>query len=510
MKSASERSNAQAAQVHFGPEVSTRLPVGGDSPVPVDVPAIMREIRAKVAREIEAGGRARPVFRPLEVDPAGHGSRKAGELLHSEDLRYLNTHYSFSSALSIDELKSHRPGIIGRTIVAAKRKLMRIIFDSLLKDYFSAEREFNAHVVRMLNDISKYVDARDASNFWELIRKIDIDTTKAIERIERLSDEYGASLRSSEKRLAADLSAGLREINALVTRLQGESERHGASLKTLDSVARGLEGAVARISARGEPQSSRATDALACASADKVADQSYVLLENRYRGSEADISERLKIYSELFTQHTPKDSVAAALPVLEIGSGRGELQAHFKSAGISSIAVDTDAAMVQVAAERGILSQCGDGLRYLAEREEKSLRGVIAVQVVEHLTREQLATLMRESARAVCPGGLVVFETINPQSLTALSSNYFRDPTHVWPLHPDTLSYMMTLAGIEIVEVRMLSPVPEGALLKPLKPEPFMTPHWSHMVELFNDNIARLNQLLFGYQDYCVIGRVRG
>jgi hypothetical protein len=152
---------------------------------PVDVRTLMAEIREKVKKSLEQGGRERPQLKLHQADQNAQASRKAGELLHSEELRYLNSNYSFSAKLSFDSLASHRPGLIGRAIVAAKRKFIRIIFDSLLKEYFAAERDFNANVVRFLNDVSKYVDARDASNFWELIRKIDVDTTKAMERIER-------------------------------------------------------------------------------------------------------------------------------------------------------------------------------------------------------------------------------------------------------------------------------------------------------------------------------------
>ena len=105
-------------------------------------------------------------------------------------------------------------------------------------------------------------------------------------------------------------------------------------------------------------------------------------------------------------------------------------------------------------------------------------------------------------------GGRVIFETINPRSLLALSSNYFRDLTHVWPLHPDTLSYAMNLAGLQVREVKYLSPVSEEAQLRPVAVEEYMTPRWALAVERLNSNFEQLNELLYGYQDYCVIAEV--
>ena len=131
------------------------------------------------------------------------------------------------------------------------------------------------------------------------------------------------------------------------------------------------------------------------------------------------------------------------------------------------------------------------------------------MQVVEHLTKEQLARLFELCKSKVEKGGRVIFETINPRSLLALSSNYFRDPTHVWPLHPDTLAYAMSLAGLKIVETKFLSPVDQGSLLKPIPAGEFMTPRWAFTVETLNRNLTQLNDLLYGCQDYCIVAEAQ-
>jgi hypothetical protein len=68
---------------------------------------------------------------------------------------------------------------------------------------------------------------------------------------------------------------------------------------------------------------------------------------------------------------------------------------------------------------------------------------------------------------------------------------------------------MMTLGGLDVEEVRMLSAVPEAAKLRPLGVEEYMTPRWMELVGLFNNNIEKLNSLLYGFQDYCVVAKVR-
>ena len=419
---------------------------------------------------------------------SAESERKAGELLHSTDLLYLNTHYSQSSNLSADSIQSHRGGVLGRLVTKAKRKLHSIICH-IFESYFESEREFNGHLIRHLNDTAKYVDARDMANFWELVRKIDYDVTKALDRIERINDEQMGAMRSQEQRVAEALRQS-------VGTLQEKVAEHGAQLTTLESVARGLEGIVARIS----DTSSSVVAAEEGSSEKQLADFSYLLLENRYRGSEAEIGERLRIYPAVF----PKSEK----PVLEIGSGRGELLELFGGAQIPAYGVDIDQAMVQTAAAKGVDARLGNGLAHLHSLENDSLNGVIAIQVVEHLTRAQLEDLFSSCRDKVAPGGRVVFETINPRSVLALSSNYFRDPTHIWPLHPDTLEYAMTLAGLKTVEVKYLSPVAKESELRDIPVEEYMSPRWVHAIDSINSNFEQLNHLLYGHQDYCIIAEV--
>lgn len=459
-----------------------------------DITKVMAEIRERIAADVEAYKDTRPQFEFKEVS-GSTGQRKAGELLASEELRYLNQHYALGPTLDLNAITSHRPGIIGKAIVKAKRKFLSLVWD-LLKGYFAAEREFNANLVRYLNESSKYIDDRDASNFWELIRKIDVDVTRALERIERINDEQMASVRSTERRVYDALDENLIGLRAAISDLNSQSVQHADKLKTLDAVARGLESIIARaaenkqvVSAQEVPEGT-ATDT----------DYSYVLLENRYRGGEDVIKERLNIYPPYFQGVTK--------PVLEIGGGRGELLELFREQQIPGYCVDVDRAMVEASTAKGLDARLGDGLAHLRSLEDDSLAGVIAVQVVEHLTRQQLEELFKLCRAKVQSGGTVIFETINPRSLLALSSNYFRDMTHVWPLHPDTLEYAMTLHGLTIDAVRFLSPVPEEACLQPIEVQEYMTPRWIQTVDRMNRNFKQLNELIYGYQDYCIVARV--
>lgn len=477
----------QQDEQSLDPSVDASEKVGqGSRP---DVLAIMNQIRKRVQQDAESCRDQRKSFSGASVDI--NRGRKAGELVNSEELRYLNAHYAFGPQLNLDSVTSHRPGLIGKTIVRVKRKLLALVWD-LLKDYFAAEREFHANLVRFLNDTSQYVDARDSSNFWEIIRKIDVDVTKVLERIERINDEQMAALRSNERLVFDVVDQNLR---GAIGELRSTAAQHGDQLGTLESVVRGLEGIIASL--KRSPQSTKDNKLV---DQEPVPDFSYLMLENRYRGSEQEIRTAMESYVEIFR--------GAQAPILEIGPGRGELLELLRERGIAARGVDYDRAMVEQCHSKGLEVLHGDGLKVMEEAEPGSLGGVIAIQVVEHLNRNQLDELFRLCFAKVRPGGRVVFETINPRSLLALSSNYFRDPTHVWPLHPDTLEYRMNLAGLKTVQVQYRSPVPAEAELQKLVVEPYMTPRWAHTIECMNQNFRQLNELLYGYQDYCIVGQV--
>lgn len=459
-----------------------------------DVRSIMAEIREKVKGVVGDKRDTRLPFIPKKGDDT-QGERKAGELLHSEELRYLNQNHHYSmSAFRPEAIVSHRP-VVGPIIVKFKRKLLSFLWEGLFKNYFESEREYQSNLVRLLNDMTKYIDSRDAFIFWDLIKKIDYDVNKSLERIERIGDDQSAALISAERRVTELVNEALNRSQLLGTSLnQMEQE-----LKTIESVSRGLERIVGRIS-QERTVANQVSSSAPTETNSSIKDYSYLLLENRYRGSEDEIKARLSFYVPFF-----KD---AGGPVLEIGGGRGELQQLFKENSIKSYSVEMDEAMVEASKEKGVDVRLGDGIAHLESVADASLGGVIAVQVIEHLDQPTLRRLVQACLKKVKPGGKIIFETINTESMVALGRNYFRDPTHVFPLHPETMRFMLDLAGLKVTEIHKLSPYSQEASLQEIEMREFMTPRWSAAIEIMNRNIRRLNSLLYGHQDYCIVAEV--
>jgi O-antigen chain-terminating methyltransferase len=225
----------------------------------------------------------------------------------------------------------------------------------------------------------------------------------------------------------------------------------------------------------------------------------YLGFEDQFRGSPDDIARRLAEYVQLF---------AGQSDVVDIGCGRGEFLDLLRGSGISARGVDLNQAMVEASRARGLSVEVADALGYLASLADESIGGVFAAQVVEHLAPDYLGGLIESAAHKIRPGGIIVLETINPACWLAFFESYIRDLTHVRPLHPDTLQYLVRVNGFHDVRVEFKSPVAEAARLQPvLVPEAQLPPALGDLIQAFNENVAKLNGRLFTFQDYVVIGR---
>ncbi len=196
--------------------------------------------------------------------------------------------------------------------------------------------------------------------------------------------------------------------------------------------------------------------------------------------------------------------------VLDVGCGRGEFLDLLRDAGVPATGLDLNPEMVEVCRARGLDAKVGDARTYLQAVPDESLGGLIAVQVVEHLEPAYLSQVLGLAFDKVRPGGRVVLETINPACWVAFFESFIRDLTHVKPIHPETLQYLLQASGFTNVEIVYRSPIsPEGKLQKVAeRPEHFGDTAPDSLTELvssFNRNVDRLNDRIFSYQDFVAI-----
>lgn len=212
--------------------------------------------------------------------------------------------------------------------------------------------------------------------------------------------------------------------------------------------------------------------------------------EQEFRGESADLRERYRDLARHFAESEG--------PVVDIGCGRGEFLELLDELHVDAQGIEIDSELVRMGVERGLPVAFGDGISWLKQTPDEALGGISLIQVVEHLSAQELVDLVALAAQKVRSGGKIVVETVNPQSLYVFAHSFFLDPTHVAPVHPAYLHFMFREAGFSSVDIEWRSPPPADDILEDVDDT-------SPLGGQVNANGKRLNQLLFAAQDYALI-----
>jgi O-antigen chain-terminating methyltransferase len=79
--------------------------------------------------------------------------------------------------------------------------------------------------------------------------------------------------------------------------------------------------------------------------------------------------------------------------------------------------------------------------------------------------------------------------------------------THKKPVHPETLKFLIKTAGFTEVTINFSAPVSEESRLKKIEADNSFTDKDKSIISVYNYNVEKLNSILFGAQDYAVIGK---
>ena len=271
-----------------------------------------------------------------------------------------------------------------------------------------------------------------------------------------------------------------------VAQLEAEASRAAAEHERMRSQLLAYERELARLADTQTSHAGHASDAAAVIDGLPVRlDAFYAAFEDRFRGPREEIRSRV-------TVHLPVVRAAGAgtadRPILDIGCGRGEWLELLAGEGLIARGVDANVATVAETRARGLDVVEADVLGYLRSLPAHSCGAVTGFHVIEHLPFATLVALVDEIVRVLQPGGVTILETPNPTNLMVGAATFYIDPTHSRPLHPETMRFLVGARGLERVEIQFLHPV-EGASLP----------------DEGNPTAARLNQHLYGPQDYAIV-----
>lgn len=209
----------------------------------------------------------------------------------------------------------------------------------------------------------------------------------------------------------------------------------------------------------------------------------YTRFTEHFRGNKDDIKHRLRVYLPVVE---PLLADYPGAPVLDLGSGRGEWLELMSEQGWNAAGIDMNAHMAEDCRQRGLDVAVNDALSALEQSADASYITITGFHIAEHLAFDDLRRLIDEALRVLMPGGLLIFETPNPENLTVGQWSFYLDPTHRHPLPPPLLHFTVEDAGFSEAHVlRLNGPTPPA-------------------------DDATLNQqfswMLSAYPDYAVIG----
>lgn len=400
---------------------------------------------------------------------------------YESHLYVLNKNWHYSAHRDIS---SHRKGI-GQVIIFFK-KLYRKTIKWYISPIVEDQVEFNANVVKTFNLLQNQV-----MKLNELINKVEKQVG-----IAEVQDSHKTSSKEAIIEIQNQLESLRLQINNKDSKIASLEHSNRVATERLRRIERKIsQENLNNFSVDGE------FEQFPVGIEDNILEQpeeqyefDYYLFEEYYRGSREQIKQRLSVYMKYFEN---------ANYVLDLGCGRGEMTELLLEKGIKVTAVDLNDDMISYCSDRGFPIIKEDIISFVKKLEDNSVDGIFLGQVIEHLTPQQLIDLVNISYKKLKPMGYFIAETPNPQCLSIFTQSFYMDLTHTKPVHAYTVKFILESAGFGQVDVNYLSPNDEHLKLPALNLEG----HDEESLRQFNQTIEHWNNVVFGYQDYAVVGR---
>jgi len=177
---------------------------------------------------------------------------------------------------------------------------------------------------------------------------------------------------------------------------------------------------------------------------DHLLDALYMTFEDRFRGTRAEIKRRLSVYLPYVVEMASRKK---DVDILDVGCGRGEWLELLQENGYEARGIDINRVALRQCEELGLNVTESDVIEYLRGLKRASLDVITGFHIIEHLSFKTLTVLLDEALAVLKSGGMIIFETPNPANILVSAYDFYRDPGHVKPLHPDTVPFIAESRG---------------------------------------------------------------
>jgi len=147
--------------------------------------------------------------------------------------------------------------------------------------------------------------------------------------------------------------------------------------------------------------------------------------------------------------------------ILELGCGAGDMLEYLGRNGFSAVeGIDLAPEQVQLATERGLNARVADVFDVLGSASG-GYQAIVALDFLEHFTKDELMTLVPTLRDALAPGGVLIMQTPNGQGLFS-NQVVYGDLTHLTIFIPESFQQLFRLWGFDDFRFVETGPVPDG------------------------------------------------
>lgn len=153
------------------------------------------------------------------------------------------------------------------------------------------------------------------------------------------------------------------------------------------------------------------------------------------------------------------DGVSRDARMLDLGCGSGLLLAYLRSRGFSHArGVDISAEQITLAQARGVDAVRGDAFEHL-KASNCTYAAILAIDVLEHFTRDEDLRLAQLAFEALEPGGRLLLQTANGAGLFP-GQVIYGDLTHQTIFTPESLGQLLRSVGFLNLSFYETGPIP--------------------------------------------------
>jgi SAM-dependent methyltransferase len=163
---------------------------------------------------------------------------------------------------------------------------------------------------------------------------------------------------------------------------------------------------------------------------------------------ERNAADKAYIYDRIVRPWLPADKHS---PIAELACGHGTFLCWLKQQGYSNVeGVDSSPEQTRFAEQLAKVHQ-SDVNDWLRNQKTASYRLLVAIDFIEHISKDVFMDLLQETSRVLAPGGRVIFRYPNGDS-PLVGLNLFADITHVWTYSSCCLQTLASMHGFRAVD----------------------------------------------------------